>query len=103
WSGCSVRILARFARMNTRSALLSSSLSLILTLPALSVGNAPPAMLGFDAAGAANQQALEQRFDAALDPAQLRDWLQRLAAEPNHVGAPHDKANAEFMLQQFRD
>ena len=26
-----------------------------------------------------------------------------MAAEPNHVGSPHDKANAEFTLQQFKD
>ena len=26
-----------------------------------------------------------------------------MSSEPNQVGSPHDKANAEFMLQQFRD
>jgi len=49
------------------------------------------------------EKALEQRFDAGLDPAVLRGWLQQLSAEPNHVGAPHNKANAEFLLQQFRE
>ena len=23
------------------------------------------------------------------------DWMKLMAAEPNHVGSPHDKANAE--------
>src|ERR1039457_5837518 len=26
-----------------------------------------------------------------------------MAAEPNQVGSPHDRANAEFMLQKFRE
>jgi N-acetylated-alpha-linked acidic dipeptidase len=60
------------------------------------------AMLGFQSAAAANQQALEKRFDAELSANEMRDWLKRLAAEPNQVGAPHDKANAEFMLSLFK-
>jgi N-acetylated-alpha-linked acidic dipeptidase len=61
------------------------------------------AAVGFAADAGESGKALEQRFDAALDPAVLRGWLQRLSAEPNHVGAPHNKANAEFLLQQFRE
>jgi len=59
-------------------------------------------MLGFTPAHATTQLALEQRFDAQLDPAELRDWLKQMASAPNQVGSPHDKANAEFMLEQFR-
>jgi N-acetylated-alpha-linked acidic dipeptidase len=46
--------------------------------------------------------ALEQRFDRQLEPKDLRRWLELMSAEPNHVGSPHDRQNAEFMLQQFR-
>src|SRR5438045_8353523 len=63
----------------------------------------PPAatsMLGFAAAHAANHLALEAKFDARLDPADQRAWLERMSAEPNHVGSPHNKANAEFMLEK---
>ena len=60
-------------------------------------------MIGFTAANAVNQQALETRFDARLDPADQREWLERMSAEPNHVGSPHNKANAEFMLEKFRE
>ena len=77
-----------------------------LLTPGFAISEAPtaaPTMLGFTASGAVAQQALEKRFDAALNADDLRGWLQRLSAEANHVGAPHDKANAEFMLQQFRD
>ncbi|WP_158883856.1 transferrin receptor-like dimerization domain-containing protein [Rhodanobacter sp. L36] len=60
-------------------------------------------MLGFSAANAAAQRSLEQRFDAQLDPADLRAWLKQMSSEPNQVGSPHDKANAEFMLAKFRE
>jgi N-acetylated-alpha-linked acidic dipeptidase len=65
--------------------------------------DAPAKMLGFSAAHAANQQTLEKKFDALLDPADQRAWLERMSAEPNHVGSPHNKANAEFMLEKFRE
>jgi N-acetylated-alpha-linked acidic dipeptidase len=60
-------------------------------------------MLGFTPASAAAQQSLEQRFDAQLNPADLRDWLKQMSSEPNQVGSPHDKANADFMLAKFRE
>jgi N-acetylated-alpha-linked acidic dipeptidase len=59
-------------------------------------------MLGFTSGNAAKQQSLEQRFDAQLDPADQREWLKQMSSQPNQVGSPHDKANAEFMLAKFR-
>jgi N-acetylated-alpha-linked acidic dipeptidase len=50
----------------------------------------------------ADQAAVEKAFDASISPGELRDWLKRLAAEPNHVGSPHDKSNAEWILAQFK-
>lgn len=50
----------------------------------------------------AAQRALEQKFDAQLQASDLQAWMKQMSAEPNHVGAPHDKANAEFTQQQFR-
>jgi N-acetylated-alpha-linked acidic dipeptidase len=60
-------------------------------------------MLGFSSSGAAAELLLEQRFDAALSAAELRDWMQQMSSAPNHVGSPHDKANAEFQLAKFRE
>lgn len=60
-------------------------------------------MLGFTQSGATAQQQLEQRFDALLNPADQREWLKQMSSEPNQVGSPHDKANAEFMLKKFRE
>jgi N-acetylated-alpha-linked acidic dipeptidase len=59
-------------------------------------------LLGFISHSAGAQEALERGFDTELDPAELRAWLKRLSSKPNHVGSLHDKANAEFMLQQFK-
>src|SRR5450432_1495933 len=73
------------------------------SIPALTAfGAGPPAMQGFTAPGAATEATLESRFDAHLSAKEMRAWLERMAAAPNQVGSPHDKANAEFMLAQFR-
>jgi N-acetylated-alpha-linked acidic dipeptidase len=50
----------------------------------------------------ADDPTLEQRFDAAIHPDDLRDWMRTMAAEPNQVGSPHDKENAEFELNLFK-
>ena len=70
---------------------------------AMAFAGDPTTMLGFTARNAVNQLALEKKFDAQLDPAEQRAWLERMSAEPNHVGSTHNKANAEFMLEQFRE
>ena len=49
-----------------------------------------------------DEAALEKSFDASLRPTDLRDWMKLLAAEPNHVGSPHDKSNADWILAQFK-
>lgn len=74
-----------------------------LTCAAAGAAAPSPAMiLGFTAAGAAQEHDLEQRFDAQLSASEMRDWLQQLSSQPNQVGSPHDKANAEFLLAQLR-
>ncbi len=45
---------------------------------------------------------LEKTFDAAIDPAEMGGWMKKMAAEPNHVGSAHDKANAEDTLARFK-
>lgn len=61
-----------------------------------------PSMLGFNRQGAAKQQSLEAQFDASLKRDNLREWMKRLTAHPHHVGSAYDKANAEFIAEQFR-
>ncbi len=60
-------------------------------------------MFGYSDATANSEAALEQRFDAALDPAHLREWLKQMSSQANQLGSPHDKINADFVLQQFKD
>ena len=75
-----------------------------LALLSLPIGGETPSpsMLGFSVPHAADERSLEQRFDESLNAADQRNWMQRMSSEPNHVGSAHDKANAQFMLQQFR-
>jgi N-acetylated-alpha-linked acidic dipeptidase len=49
-----------------------------------------------------DSKALEAKFDAQIDPAEMGTWLKLLAAEPNHVGSKHDKSNAEWIAAQLK-
>src|ERR1700757_79553 len=77
----------------------ASGLLAPLAAPAADSGDS--SAFGFTAAQLGQQRSLEERFDGALDAHELRAWLQRLSSEPNHVGSPHDKANAEFVRELF--
>jgi N-acetylated-alpha-linked acidic dipeptidase len=58
---------------------------------------------GAQAQGAAPDEAvLAHKFDALIDPEELRAWMRLLAAEPNHVSSPHDKADADRTLAWFK-
>src|SRR3954449_1911816 len=56
----------------------------------------------FSSAAAAQPSALEHRFDSLINPADQQAWLQQMSSAPNHVGSPHDKANADFQLAMFK-
>jgi len=74
------------------AALLSAcAIGALQAEAALAAG--PPAM---------SQKDLEAKFQAAIDPAEMGGWLKLLAAEPNHVGSPHDKSNAEWVAAQLK-
>ena len=88
-------------RRGVRASTFLAAISLAV-LTAAAAGGDAQALFGFNAQQSARQRSLEQRFDAALNPADLRGWLQNLSSAANHVGAPHDKANAEFVRDLFR-
>ena len=44
----------------------------------------------------------DEKFRAVPQPANIRSYMQRLAARPHHVGSPYAKENAEWMLAQFK-
>src|SRR5882757_8152227 len=90
--------------MRRRGVLPAGVLAALIAVAASadSAGGAD-ALQGFSSRTAAVEEQLEQRFDADLSPADLRAWMEQLSSAPNHVGSAHDKANAEFILQKFRE
>jgi len=80
-----------------------SAFLLLLFVPLLTAQPTPDKpMLGFSAANAAKQQALEAQFDAKLNRDDLREWMRRLSARPHHLGSAYDKQNAEFIAALFK-
>ncbi|MBI2518322.1 MAG: M28 family peptidase [Opitutae bacterium] len=88
--------------MNHAQRLLAFAGAAALCLVARAEPSTGP-LLGFTPDNSAAQLKLEATYDAQLNPADLRGWLEQMAAEPNHVGTPHDKANAEFTLAKFKE
>ncbi len=89
-------------RITRRLALAASAGLLSLAAAHAQAPAGTGGMIGFSAEGAARERALEARFDAALNPADLRGYVERMSSAPNQVGSPHDRANAEFMLGLFK-
>ncbi|MFZ2983380.1 MAG: transferrin receptor-like dimerization domain-containing protein, partial [Sphingobium sp.] len=54
-------------------------------------------------AGGALNPAHEAALDASISSADQVAWMKDMASAPNHVGAPHDRANAEMILAKFRE
>jgi N-acetylated-alpha-linked acidic dipeptidase len=73
---------------------IGSRLACLLAATSL-VALAPAAAQSADA-------ALEAKFDGMINDAEMGGWLKTMAAEPNHVGSPHNKLNAEMTLAQFK-
>lgn len=71
-----------------------SRLAALFTAAAM-IALAPAAAMGAD-------PTLEAKFDAAISDAEMGAWLKEMAAEPIHVGAPHNRKNAEQTLAQFK-
>ena len=71
---------------------LGACIAAFLTLPLCAAFGAPPP----------DQAALEKSFDAAIHPDDLKGWMKEMASEPNQVGSPHDKANADYELGLFK-
>ena len=59
-------------------------------------------LMGFEGTLVEEQRALESRFDAALDPADLRAWMKHLSARPHHVGSEWGEQNVRYLAELFR-
>ena len=73
-----------------------------LVLAAARTAQEPQSLRGFTAASSRAERDWEAKFTAIPDPARLRSMLQHLSARPHHVGSPYDKANAEWILAQYK-
>ena len=92
---------AFLARMKSTRAVISMlAAGAVLGPSALAV---PESLIGFKAASSTAELEGERAFDSSIDPAELRSWLEQMSSEPNQVGSPHDKANADFMLGKFKE
>ena len=68
----------------------------------LLLGAATAALAIAAPATAADTSGIEQRFDSMISATDQQQWLQQMSSAPNHVGSPHDKANAEMELALFK-
>ena len=59
-------------------------------------------ILGFTDTNASKQIDLEKQFDMQLDPKNMDTWMKYITSHPHHVGSPQDKANAEYMVDLFK-
>ena len=81
---------------------LTSLVGLLVLASPLRASPASADMIGFQADARVDQLALESRFDAGLKASDLDAWLMRMTSAPNNVGSPHDRANAQWQLAQFK-
>ena len=61
------------------------------------------ALRGYSTASAQAEQSWETKFRAIPDAVNLRAYMQRLSAQPHHVGSAYDKQNAEWILSKFKE
>jgi len=82
--------------------LVRTFLCFILLLTAVPAAD-PPALQGFSPDSATSERAWESKFKSVPNPERMREYMQRLAARPHHVGTAYDKDNAEWILAKFKE
>ena len=67
----------------------------------------PPAdtsrLAGYSSQSSQTESDWEKKLQAGIVPENLRQNMQRLSARPHHVGSPHDKDNADWILSKFKE
>ena len=81
---------------------LVAVLGLVLSTALPSQAQEAP-MLGFTSESAEAQRQLEALFDEQMNRDNLREWMERITSEPFYVGTPHNKENAEWVADLFRE
>ena len=57
---------------------------------------------GFSESNAKSQLEYEKQFDSYLNPVSQDTWMKFMSSRPHHVGSPHGKANADYMVNLFK-
>ena len=58
-------------------------------------------ILGFTAENATRQLEIEAQLDARVSGDNLDEWMQYFVSKPIYTGSPHNKATADWMVEQF--
>jgi N-acetylated-alpha-linked acidic dipeptidase len=77
-------------------------LRVLLALVLAAAAAAQPPVRGFSGDALAAQRALESTARALPSPAQLRAYMQRMAAAPHHAGSAGSRAVAQYALEQMQ-
>ena len=62
-----------------------------------------PSLAGYSSQSAKAESDWEKKFQAGIQPGNIRENMRRLSARPHHVGSPYDKDNAEWILSKFKE
>jgi N-acetylated-alpha-linked acidic dipeptidase len=79
----------------------AASVALVLFVTLAAVPRLTDPLIGFSPESAAEQLEVETRFDAMLDADNLDRWMRHLTENPQQVGSPQGRANAEFVRDLF--
>ena len=81
--------------------LAAASLALLLPIAAVTQ-EAPRPILGFTPQNAQAERQLESKFMAIPDGKRISENLHKLAGHPHNVGSAAQRANAEWLVQQYK-
>jgi N-acetylated-alpha-linked acidic dipeptidase len=60
-------------------------------------------LFGYSAASSRTERQWEEKLRAIPSPENLRAYMQRLSAQPHHVGSTYDKNNADWIASKFKE
>jgi N-acetylated-alpha-linked acidic dipeptidase len=81
--------------------LATASLALLLPIAAVTQ-EAPKPILGFTLQSAQTERQLEAKFLTLPDAKRISDNMHKLAGHPHNVGSAAQRANAEWLVQQYK-
>ena len=60
-------------------------------------------LAGFSSDSSRVERQWEEKFKAIPSPQLMREYMQRLSAQPHNVGSPYDKNNAQWLAAKFKE